>query len=133
MTEKGEKVYEEIKPDSVYAVKGGGSLEHKFWQQKISKHFQEKFYETYIEFALDDSQLDVFAVSSNGDEKIGIEVALSPGGEIENLKKDLKLDLDEIIVACKNERVMSQVGKKARNEFGEKVKEVRFCLVTDFT
>lgn len=132
LTEKGEKAYEEIKPDEVYAVKGGGSLEHRFWQQKIGEHFQDKFYETYIEFVLDDSQLDVFAVSSSG-EKIGIEVALSPGGEMENIKKDLKLDLDEIIVACKNERVMSQVGKKARNELREKIKEVRFCPVMDFT
>lgn len=132
LTRKGEKVYGEIKPGEVYSVKGGGSLEHKFWQHSISEYFQDDFYETYIEFAVGGSQLDVFAVSSNGEEKIGVEVALSPEGEIDNLKKDLNLDLTEIIVACKNERIISKVGKKARKKLGEKVNEVRFCPVTDF-
>lgn len=132
LTEKGETLFEDIKPGEVYTVKGGGSFVHKFWQNKIADHFQEKGYKTFIEFVVDESQLDVLAVSAGGGERIGVEVALSPGGEMDNIEKDLRADLDKLVVACKNERVMSQVGKRARQKVGEGVSEVRFCPVTDF-
>lgn len=109
--------------------RGKGGLEHRFWQQKIADFYQDKGYEVKIEHEIDGKSIDVFAEK---EEKIGIEVAMSAKGEIKNIKKDLELDLDQLIMACKNERVMSDIGMKARDTIGrERVREVKFQVVAD--
>ena len=78
---------------------------------------------------IDGKSIDVYA---ENEKKIGAEVAMSAKGEVENIKKDLKLNLDHLIVACKDERVMSDIGMKAKDTIGrEKVKEVKFKVVRD--
>lgn len=131
LTPEGEVAYKNLNPQEPYLIKGEGSFEHRFWQHKISQYFKGKYYQTFIEFRLGESQLDVFATSDG--EKIGVEVALSPKGEVDNIKKDLQVDLDQLILACKNPGIMSKIGKKVRDKLGEKkVKQVRFLLVTHF-
>ena len=109
--------------------RGKGGLEHRFWQEKIAEHYREKGYEVKIEHEIDGKSIDVYA---ENEKKIGAEVAMSAKGEVENIKKDLKLNLDHLIVACKDERVMSDIGMKAKDTIGrEKVKEVKFKVVRD--
>ena len=115
LTKKGKRVLRE--EDVEIIERGKGGLEHRFWQHKIAEHFEEKDYNTKIEHEVDSKSIDVYA--ENG-EKIGIEVAMGPKGEVENIEKDLEVGLDKLIVACNDERTMSDIGKKSREKLGKK-------------
>lgn len=125
LTKKGKCVLREEDVDVV--GKGKGGLEYRSWQHKIADFYRDKGYKVRIEHKIEGKSVDVFP---KNEEKVGIEVAISAKGEVENIKKDLKLDLGQLIMACKNERVMSDIGMKAKDTIGrEKVKGVKFQVV----
>jgi len=127
LTKKGKQVLREKDVENVERGKGG--LEHRFWQHTIAEHFEEKGYDAKIEHEIDGKSIDVYA---ENEERIGIEVAMSAKGEVENIKQNLKLGLDQNIVTCKYESIMSELGVKMRKKMGEeKIKQVKFQVTSD--
>lgn len=128
LTEKGKRVLKDKEIE--VEERGKGGLEHRFWQHMIAQHFENQGFKAHIEYELEGKGIDVYAENKK---KIGIEVAMSPKGEVDNLEKDLELDLDKLIVASKNERIMSEIGVQARGYFGkEKIAGIEFKVAADF-
>ncbi len=105
---------------------GRVGFEHRLYQVLIAYILKKLGYQTAIEKTLDSVRLDVLAV--NGKEKLGIEVELDRDVNVENKLKALK-ELDQLIIACKDQAVMESVRSKLNPTIPSKV---RLYLVSHY-
>ncbi len=111
---------------------GKGSLKHRYWQQKVKEYFEEWGCKADIELFIGKKSVDV-AVFCPNKKTIAIEIAMSPYYELENIKKDVRLGFDQIIIACRNPQTKTLVEKAWNSHKGEnKSEKVRFCLLKQF-
>jgi len=86
---------------------GKGGFVHVFHQQRLRSLFSARGYEAKIEEYRGGKAVDL-GLSRNG-RKIALEIAMSPGGEMDNIIKDHRAGWDEIWVVCRDSNTLEQV------------------------
>lgn len=130
-SQKGDRYLEENghKPNG---NNGKGSLNHRYWQNKIKKYFEEWGCKAQVELFIGKKSIDVSVICPNK-KTIAIEIAMSPYYEINNIKKDIGFGFDEIIVACVDCQTKKSVEVACKKEFDGKIPEkVRICTLRHF-
>jgi hypothetical protein len=108
-----------------------GGVEHRFWQDRVREYFKGKGCSAITEYYIGRESVDVFVKA--GEKRIAVEIALRQEHQVENVLKDLNFGFDQVIVACKNGEVYSQVKKNILSLFsGEPPKCICFCLLEQF-
>jgi len=111
---------------------GKGSLKHRYWQDKIKKYYEKWGCKAQIEVFIGKKSVDVVVIFPNK-KSVAVEVAMSHHHQVENIKKNLEFDFDEIIIACKDEKVKEMIIKNARQVIGKSLPgNIRFCLLKQF-
>ena len=91
---------EGIKRFGKQKIKGKGSLEHAFWQYRCSKYFNEKNYNTEVEYFLNDGRSSIDVVAIKGNEKIAIEIELNKTEHIQhNILKCMNAEFNTTVIA----------------------------------
>ena len=109
-------------------VWGKGGTEHCFWQHRIKRYYERWGCNAQVEVFIGKKSVDVVVKCPNG-KWTAVEIAMSPEYEIENIKKNLKLGFEEIIVACKNKKVLAIVQKIAEKKLRRMdLRNIRFVL-----
>lgn len=111
--------------------KGKGSIEHRFWQNQIKEIIEkEKTAQAWMEYNHSGKLIDVFAIKDG--KGIAYEVAMSPGYEITNIKKDIEI-CTEVVVVCKNQIIMDQIRSQCGKTLSfSDLEKLSFLLVSDF-
>lgn len=108
------------------------SLEHWWWQNSIYKFYINKGYKGQIEMALGDKHADVGLVK--GKVKMAIEVELTPKNSVINVKKDLEVGFDKVLVACKNSKVKKSIEERLQPILSEEDwSKVKIILLSEFS
>jgi hypothetical protein len=105
---------------------GRVGFEHRLYQVLIAYILKKLGYQTTIEKILGSVRIDVLAV--NGKKKLGIEVELDRDVNVENKLKALN-ELDQLVIACKDQTVMESIRSKLNPTVPSKV---RLCLVSRY-
>ena len=100
--------------------------EHRYWQHRIKQYFESWGCKVYEEWRVGKKSVDIVVLCPN--KTMAIEVAMSPEHQIENIKKCLDLKFHQVIVACKNKKVLDRIENKLDNPTKKKV---HLCLVRD--
>ena len=80
--------------------KGRGSLEHQWYQWKVSQWYTCKGYKTSIEEYIGKKLIDVYA--EKADEKLAIEIEISKPKNISNYLKDANQGFSKVVIAVKD-------------------------------
>ncbi|MDS0476800.1 DUF87 domain-containing protein [Natrinema sp. 1APR25-10V2] len=129
LTAEGRTVLE----DRDYDVEDTGrrGIEHRYWQQQIADYYADRGFTTETEFSIGTQRIDVYAVQGN--EAVAIEVARSPEHEVDNIKKCLDYDVNQVQVAYLEEHVKDRIESAVREDLGHIPGRVEFMPVSSFT
>lgn len=110
---------------------GRGSIEHQYRTREIGNSYA-KNYNVKIEYPISSNGecIDVFAWNDN--ERIGIELELSTGHGIENIRKCLLFNCTKVVSVSKDEKIMEKIKEKALQEFKEEINKIEFKLLKEF-
>lgn len=112
---------------------GKGSPEHRYWQRKVLYHYKNSLgLKAKIEGQRKNKLVDVAVMEEDG-KLLAVEIAITPKNEMNNIKLDLEVGFDHVLIACKNKKVKDEVERKiaAYLNVEDKLK-VTTCLVTEF-
>lgn len=128
ITKEGRQLLESMGYRVRFKSKGG--VEHQFWQKEVQKYYLKQGYDAFIEHYIGERSIDVYAVKKN--EKIAVEIALSPEHELENVKKCLKEGFDQVQIVYVSRRVRDKIKRSVEEKFGEIPEKILFSDVKDF-
>lgn len=130
LTLKGRKYLEE-KGHTVSANEKGGA-EHRFWQHKIREVLRSFGCKVSVEVFIGKRSVDLVSVCPNR-KAVAIEIAMNPFYEITNIRKDLGLGFDDILIACRDNAVMESVKRTVKGLIcSDDRQKIRFIRVSDF-
>jgi hypothetical protein len=108
----------------------GAGFEHCFWAHKLSNDLGTKSYikTVAVEAMLNNNKsVDILVETDN--ERIAVEIEMTPVNACSNIEKDLNNDATFVFTACRDRDVLKQV-KEALNSFTNQIrKKVHLCLV----
>jgi DNA-binding MarR family transcriptional regulator len=112
---------------------GKGSHAHRFCQRAVFNHFRDFLgLKAKIEGSKKGKCADVAVIEENG-KSLAIEVALTPKNEMRNIKEDLKVGFDRVLVVCRNPMVKREVENRMKEALTDEEKvRVETCLLTQF-
>ena len=113
--------------------RGKGSSEHKYWQRRIRCHYQDSLgLKAKIEGHRNKKLVDLSVTEEDG-KLLAVEIAITAKNEIRNIREDLNVGFDKVMVACRNKKVKQQVDKKIEENLDSALRaSVETCLLTDF-
>ena len=112
----------------------GGAL-HKHFQKGLKEQAETRGYEAVIELCLDESGNAADVGLSKGNDRIAVEICVTPRPqqEVAHIKKNLKQGFSEVILCFVNSRVLEATRQLANSRCDkETIEKVRFCLVNQF-
>ena len=116
LTRKGIELLESIGV-KIPKGRGRGGLEHQWWCHTVSEWLNEMGATSLIEDESTGARVDVAAENGRG-ETIAIEVEISPGHEIENIRKDLEAGFDRVVSLVKGKPSIQKVNARLRETLG---------------
>jgi hypothetical protein len=105
------------------------NFEHSFWQDRIAEHFKDCNPEK--EKNVKGKKIDV-ALEHDG-KLIAVEIAMTEAYEKQNIIRDLEAGCDEVIIACRNKKVLEEVNKIIEDLKLKNSDKVRALLLTEIT
>ncbi len=110
---------------------GKGSTEHKTYQMKIQKYYEDLGYNAYIEKDLDGKSIDVLV--NKAGRLIAIEIELNITDHIiDNVSKDFTVGVHEVVIVTKRE-LIGKIKEKVEKALGEAdIKYLTFEVIDNF-
>ena len=102
-----------VKPSAGH---GRGRLAHRWWVHTISEWLNSQGVKSVIEDESLGARVDIAATIGN--QKIAIEVEMSRGHELENVKKDLQAGFSQVVSLVEEPAAVERVEAKLRQELG---------------
>lgn len=112
---------------------GKGSAEHRYWQRRLLSHFHNSMgLKAKIEEHRKEKFVDVAVIEGDG-KFLAVEVALTPKNEMRNIKEDLAVGFNKVLVACRNKKVKEEVERRIEKSLDDEERgKAETCLLTDF-
>jgi hypothetical protein len=112
---------------------GKGGFIHRFYQDRIKKHFENLGYIARIEAYQNGKSVDVGVWKIT--ETVAVEVAMTAAHELENIEKDFQAGWDRVVVACFNNSVRQKVEKEVRQSpaYNPLIDRIEFIPVRNLT
>ncbi len=129
LTEKGIDLLSDysVKPSAGH---GRGKLAHRWWAWSISKWLNGQGLKSVIEDDFLGARVDISATTEN--QKIGIEIELSRGHELENISKDLAAGFSQVVSLVKDPAAVQRVKAKLEKELGSHNGSVHVGCLKDY-
>jgi len=109
------------------------SARHKKSQKIVNKCYKRRGWLSTIEHYLKGKKIDVLAQNIKTKYIIANEIELTPRHCLENIKMDLKVGCNEVVIICENSAVLEAVKKKARTNLDNDIfNMVSFKLINEF-
>ena len=90
-----------------------GGLEHRYWQDKLVDHYEQRGYEVHREKTVGDHSVDL--VATKGKEVIAIEVETGKSNFEENIRACLaNRKLTSVTIACVTDEVARRVRERSQ-------------------
>ena len=102
-----------VKPSAGH---GRGKLAHRWWVHNISEWLNSQGVKCVIEDDSLGARVDISVVTGN--QRIAIEVEMSRGHELENVKKDLQAGFSQVVSLVKEPAAVQRVKAKLEKELG---------------
>ena len=104
---------------------------HRYMQHQVKKIMTAQGYKATLEKLVKGKNIDV--VLEKGDERIAVEIAVTPKHEMINVRKDIfQAGFDRVVIVGKDKKVLSAVKKKMSAAFGSDIlSKVRCCMLAD--
>ena len=115
LTEKGLDLMSQfdVKPSAGH---GRGRLAHRWWCHTISEWLNSRGGKSVIEDDSLGARVDISATTGN--QKIAIEIEMSRGHELENVKKDLQAGFSKVVSLVEEPAAVDRVKAKLERELG---------------
>jgi len=108
------------------------SAEHWWWQRRATEWYRALGHQAHIEMRLGNKRADVGV--RIGDQTLALEIELSAGNAVRNIKADLGAGFDRVLIACCNNRVKKAIfDRMAKALTEEENKKTKLILLTDFS
>lgn len=102
-----------VKPSAGH---GRGKLAHRWWCHTISEWLNSRGVKSVIEDDSLGARVDISVMTGN--QRIAIEVEMSRGHELENVKKDLRAGFSQVVSLVKEPAAVQRVKAKLEGELG---------------
>ncbi len=116
-----------VKPSAGH---GRGRLAHRWWCRTISEWLKSQGVKSVIEDDSLGARVDISATTEN--QKIAIEVEMSSGHELENVKKDLRAGFSQVVSLVKEPAAVQLVKSKLEGELGTSSGSVHVGCLRDY-
>jgi hypothetical protein len=110
---------------------GIGGFEHRYWQHVISKELKSKpnIKNLSVESKINEKKSVDILIALNDERIIAVEIALTSGHEKDNILKDIENGCSQVIIACKDKKIMKQVREMLPSTDERLREKVQVCLV----
>jgi len=129
LVELKDKGYKAIGMKPKPGIGRGADWEHGFWQYHISERLKDVqgIKKATIEGRLLDKFIDVLVETEN--EKIAIEIEMTPNHALVNIEKDLSAGCSKVFVGCKDKSVLENINRIVESFPDEMKVAIVVCLV----
>ncbi len=116
-----------VKPSAGH---GRGRLAHRWWAWTSSKWLNGQGVKSVIEDDSLGARVDISVMTGN--QKIAIEIEMSRGHELENVKKDLRAGFSQVVSLVKEPAAVERVKAKLECELGTSSGSVHVGCLRDY-
>jgi len=104
---------------------------HRYLQHQVKGAMTAQGFKATLEKCVSGKNIDVVLERDN--ERVAIEIAVTPKHEIVNVRKDILAGFNSIVIIGKDRKTVSAVEKKISAAFGNDIlSKVRCCVLADF-
>lgn len=129
LTDEGRKAIPDVIIEKVFHK--GGSWEHEYWKYRVGEHYRRKGYKVTFEYKIGEGK-SVDLVAEKDRKRIAIEVETGKSDSVYNIKKDLEVGFDEVLVVALNERIMEKINGNLNGAIFVDRKRVNISLTDEF-
>ena len=109
------------------------SSKHKTAQRIVSSHYRKSGCISTVEHYIKGKKIDVLAQNIKTKYIIANEIELTPRHCLENIKIDLGVGCNEVVIICEDPAVLEAIRRKARKSLVKNIlSKVSFRLIDEF-